>query len=289
MIRIEITDNLLEERIEEKKPGWLQRARQRASAASAAGEVGEGDGIWSEIKEVFILLQQFKCIYCESLMPKVESASAAMVGVDYDIEHYRPKNRVTGWPSRRDIKRRLRLQSYVGRVASGSQGGYPRLAFDPLNYVVSCKVCNSSYKADHFPIAGMPGDQNLSIADLNITERPLLLFPFGEFGDDPRSYFAFIGPLIHPQRGPGAAGILRAQLVIDFFELDTREGLLEGRCSILLLLWPQLENRSSPDPETRAQAEAFLAVIKEQRRFEHTACGRAFIELHERDHPLAAA
>lgn len=28
---------------------------------------------------MFILLQEFKCIYCESFMPKVESASAVMV------------------------------------------------------------------------------------------------------------------------------------------------------------------------------------------------------------------
>jgi hypothetical protein len=77
--------------------------------------------------------------------------------------------------------------------------------------------------------------------------------------------------------------------VIDFFELDTREGLLMERCWMLLILWTYLENRSSTHSGTKSEAEAFLAIFQDQHDQPHTACGRAFIELHERNHALAAA
>jgi hypothetical protein len=198
MIRIEAADSALMEAIEKKKKGWLETAKKKLKAARLAGKVGDKDGIWSEIKEVFILLQDFKCIYCESPMPKVESTSADKVAVVYDVEHYRPKNRVTPWPSADVIARRPAVQAYEASVASGAPAGYLRLAFDPLNYVVSCKVCNSSYKADRFPIhaGGKPNSRATKRAALDAAEKPLLLFPFGEDGDDPGEYIGFDGPTI---------------------------------------------------------------------------------------------
>jgi hypothetical protein len=80
---------------------------------------------------------------------------------------------------------------------------------------------------------------------------------------------------------------LRSQGVVDFFELDTREDLLEQRCMLIQLLWTQLECRVSGDPEEKSSAEAYLKVIEEEHRFPHTACGRAFIELHGRDRSRA--
>lgn len=286
MIRIEVPDSELVNAIEKKKTGWLKSAEQKLKKVRPVGKIGDRDGIWSEIKEVFILLQEFKCIYCEFPMPKVESTSADKVGVDYDVEHYRPKNRVTPWPTPDVIARRPAVQGYQSLVLSGAPAGYLRLAFDPFNYIVSCKVCNSSYKSDRFPIFGKPDSRARKRASLDSTEKPLLLFPFGENGDDPDEYLSFDGPTVVHRSGRGYED-LRSQVVVDFFELDTREDLLEGRCMLIQLLWAQLECRISGDPGEKSSAEAYLKVIEEGRRFPHTACGRAFIELHGRDRPRA--
>jgi hypothetical protein len=286
MIRIAVTSAELLAAIGSKSPRWMERAEEKKAAALAAGKVGEGDGIWSEIKEIFILRQEFKCIYCEHPLPKVDSTSAAKVAVDYDVEHYRPKNRVTSWPTREVLERRPSVEGYRASVASGDPDGYVRLAFDPFNYIASCKVCNTSYKADRFPIAGQPDSVSEERAILDSNERPLLLFPFGEDGDDPAEYLAFRGPTVRPLPVAGHER-LRGQAVIDFFELDTREGLLELRCWLIQLLWGQLEDRASPDARKKAKAEAFLETVEKTCRYPHTACGRAFIELYGNDRDMA--
>lgn len=288
MIRIEVSESALLKAIEAKKSGWLAAAKKKTKTALAAGKVGDKDGIWSDIKEVFILLQEFKCIYCEFPLPKVDATSADKVAVDHDVEHYRPKNRVTAWPTADVLARRPSVESYRAAVFPGAPAGYLRLAFDPLNYIVSCKVCNSSYKADRFPIAGKPDSRGKKRTFLDTREKPLLLFPFGEHGDDPNEYLVFEGPTIRPRPGSGHER-LRAQVVIDFFELDTREGLLEGRCWLIQLLWPQLEKLSSSDPQEKAQAESFLKTVEAEHRHLHTACGRAFIELYHRNRLRAKA
>ncbi len=288
MIRIEVSDQSLLTAIRKKKAGWLTTAKAKAAAALQAGKVDEGGGTWSEIKEVFILLQGFKCVYCEFPMPKVDSSSAEKVAVDYDVEHFRPKNRVTPWPSPKDLARRPGIRDYQQEVRSGSPAGYLRLAYDPFNYVVSCKVCNSSYKADRFPIAGKPQTRRKARKTLDPREKPLLLFPFGENADDPGQFLAFLGPTLQALPAAGYER-LRAQVVIDFFELDTREGLLEGRCWMIQCLWARLEERESSDLTKRARSEEFLLSVRNGHQQLHTACGRAFIELYDADRPSAQA
>ncbi len=282
MIRIAVANEDLLERIRATSPTWLKRAGVKQAKALEKGHVGEGDGIWSKIKEVFILLQEFKCIYCEFPLPKVDPASADKVAVDHDVEHFRPKNRVTPWPSKEALARRPAIEKYLSEVKAGSPEGYIRLAFDPFNYAVSCKVCNSSYKADHFPIAGHPDAGSTLRSDLDACERPLLLFPFGETTEDPADFLLFDGPLVRAKPALEPA-LLRARTLVDFFELDTRQGLLEGRCWMIQLLWPKLEARTSADEQERTRGEAFVAAVQQSHHLLHTACGRAFIELYEKD------
>jgi hypothetical protein len=199
MIRIAVTSAELLAAIGSKSPRWMERAEEKKAAALVAGKVGEGDGIWSEIKEIFILRQEFKCIYCE-------------------------------W--------------------------------------------------------GQPDSVSEERGILDSNEGPLLLFPFGEDGDDPAEYLAFRGPTVRPLPVAGHER-LRGQAVIDFFELDTREGLLELRCWLIQLLWGQLEDRASPDARKKAKAEAFLETVEKTCRYPHTACGRAFIELYGNDRDMA--
>jgi hypothetical protein len=288
MIRIDVSDAELLAAIEQTRAGWIADARRRTGAALRNGRIGEGEGSWSAIKEVYILRQEFKCIYCEFPLPKVDSSSADRVAVDYDVEHYRPKNRVTAWPTPEVLTRRPSVATYQPLIRTGSAAGYLRLAFDPFNYVVACKVCNSSYKADRFPIAGAPDGRSRKRASLDARERPLLLFPFGTQGDDPGRFLAFDGAVVRPRR-TGGPDHLRGRVVIDFFELDTREGLLELRCILIQLLWKQLRERDQGAAEMRAAAEAFLRTVMDGHRHPHTACGRAFIALYDRDQARARA
>ena len=74
------------------------------------------------------------------------------------------------------LDRRPWIGAYAAGIGMGNPAGYPRLALDPFNYVVSCKVCNSSHKADRFPIAGHPEPRATDRLALDAAERPLLLF-----------------------------------------------------------------------------------------------------------------
>jgi hypothetical protein len=284
MILVKVTSAGLLEAIRSRKKRWLATAKTKTAAAVAAGKVGERDGIWSQVKEIYILLQHFKCIYCESPMAKVEEASARGVAVEYDIEHFRPKNAVTPWPTPETLARRLGID-YADQLRSGVPQGYVRLAFDPLNYVVSCKTCNTFYKLDHFPIAGTADVSSTARAALDARELPLLLFPFGDDGDAPEAFFEFFGPLVHPRPAAGFDR-LRARVVIDFFELDTRAGLLEARSALIGLLWPQLEERADPSAPDRQTASDYIDALR-QDDFPHAACARAYVSLYESDRARA--
>lgn len=284
MIHIAISAQDLLDQIEVESPGWMADAVERTKQAKQTGKVAEGEGTWSKVKAVFIRLQAHKCAYCEKPMAKTTEGSAEKVGVDYDVEHYRPKNRVTAWPRQADLERRPSLAEYNASVRMGTPAGYVRFAFDPFNYVVSCKVCNSQYKADRFPIAGK-ASKLLNRAKLDAAEKPLLLFPLGENGDDPAEFLRFSGPQI--QVGADEpAGQLRANAVIDFFELDTREDLIEGRCYVLQALFPHLQARTASSILKRERARAYVDTVRES-RFPHAACARAYVELFDRDPALA--
>lgn len=279
MIKIPVSAAELRRRIETVKPGWLDDAREKTKDAKKAGHVSEGT--WSEIKEVFIALQCHKCAYCESPMAKTTEGSADKVAVDYDVEHFRPKNRVTAWPTPEIASRRPGLD-YAAEVRTGTADGYVRFAFDPTNYLVSCKVCNSSYKSDRFPIAGKAQKTLIDRTKLDQREMPLLLYPLGDQGDDPADHLSFSGPTIRVT-AIDAHARLRARTLIDFFELDTREDLLELRSLMILTLHPNLvERSSSPSASRRAKAAEFVATVQLV-RFPHAACARAFVALYDAD------
>jgi hypothetical protein len=267
------------DQIRRDHPNWLGRAEAKREAAVAAGKVGDGDGIWSDIKGLFIRAQHYKCGYCEEPMAEIAEGKTEGIGVDYDIEHFRPKNRVQDWPSKGVLAERPGID-YADRVAAGLAAGYVRLAFDPQNYLVSCKLCNSFYKGDRFPIAGRPESVAILRSELDAVELPLLFFPFGEDGDDPEELLTFEGAAIGPRPTLADHERLRARVVIDFFELDSRGGLLYGRSAVIKMLFPELERRGVPD------ADAFVEALQSA-RFPYAACARAFVQLYDED-PEAA-
>lgn len=60
MIRHDISRAELLDKIKALKSDWMERAAERRAAAIAAGHVGESDGIWSEIKSIYMELQGYK-------------------------------------------------------------------------------------------------------------------------------------------------------------------------------------------------------------------------------------
>lgn len=93
MIRYPISLADLEQRVDRQEPTWRARATQKIAHFRALGRYDSNDSsIWSEIKPVYRDIQHDKCGYCERSLP------ADTIGaVEQDVEHYRPKSRVTAW------------------------------------------------------------------------------------------------------------------------------------------------------------------------------------------------
>jgi hypothetical protein len=277
MIRYAITQKELEARISALDATWLTRARARTRRQRKAGRY-EGKGIWSEIKRVYMELQHYKCAYCERSLEMDWSAD-----VEHDVEHFRPKGAVTPWPDAAARKRRgLKLV-----VRTGSRRGYPLLAHSPLNYLVSCKVCNTAHKANHFPIAGTTSSMQEDVLALNARERPLLLFPLGDWGDEPEQVLTFEGCVPLPAKKSGH-GRRRAQVCIELFELDTRGTLLFDRALALDLLWFWLDKQRTGTKAEQVEASVMVEALTSERSSQ-AACARAFVQLYHRDLARARA
>jgi len=90
--------------------------------------------------------QQHKCCYCEHTISwKLES----------DVEHFRPKTRIQGVPQ---------------------HPGYWWLAYAWDNYFLACKICNTQYKGNQFPLAENGQRAQQPTEDLT-QEKALLLHP----------------------------------------------------------------------------------------------------------------
>lgn len=277
MIRISVAAQELARLIEEAAPGWLERAADRTRKTRNARRF-TGSGIWSEVKGVFMRLQCFKCAYCERPM-----AEGPYANIEYDVEHFRPKSRVMPWPDAKTAKE-LRIRY---KVRKGAPAGYPLLAHDPANFAVTCKVCNSPLKADHFPIEGKPSRAGNDVARLDAQEKPLLIFPLCPRGAAPEGLITFEGILPVPARRRGYAR-KRAQVTIDFFRLHLRTELRDGRAHLLVLLWDKLQLEKAGTPQERQDAREVLEAAR-QPFFPFSGCARAFLDLYVRDPGRAEA
>ncbi len=271
MIGIRITSEELLRLIEQEVPGWLERAARLTRRVRQRRRF-DGPGIWSEVKTVYMKLQHHKCAYCERYM-----AEGSHANIEYDVEHFRPKNRVTPWPDK-ETARDLRIRY---KVNAGATKGYPLLAHDPRNYAVTCKVCNTPLKADHFPIDGKPSDAGSDITKLDEEERPLLIFPMDTGSPSPEELISFEGIVPVPARR-GGYDRKRAQVTIDFFRLHRRPNLWAERAHLLVLLWGKLQDEKTGTLEQRRDAKEVLARAR-QADFPHAGCARAFLSLHARD------
>ncbi|HKP75364.1 MAG TPA: hypothetical protein VJT67_07450 [Longimicrobiaceae bacterium] len=271
-----MTDTGLRQLIDEAAPGWLGRARTRTDKFRRVGRYQEQSGIWSEVKPVYSKLQHNKCGYCERKLADPERGI-----IEHDLEHFRPKSDVKAWPAPA-AKAKFKLTFSTG---AAERRGYYLLPYHPWNYLVACKACNSALKSSAFPVAAVrntAAEDPWSMAE----EKPFLVYPLGELDSDPATILTFIGNLPVPVKRKGHAH-RRARVVIAFFELDTREDLLEERAKWIVALWIALRLRATGTPDDQAQAnEAILQYTSPYAP--HSRCITAFHELTQRD-PAAAA
>ena len=201
-------------RIRAHDPNWLAQA-----------ENGE-EPAWSRIKDVFVSIQHSKCGYCERPMPRPQRrAGADEPGQtwggrrEYDLEHFRPRRRVSRWPAA--------TSGLPDEFATGEdmEGGYPWLAHDCLNYLVSCKTCNQDNKKIYFPVSGPRGTDGDNVHQLNQSERPFLVNPVGTDDVRPEELVGFRSFVAVPCGTQGHER-RRGQVIITLFGLNLRDELI---------------------------------------------------------------
>jgi hypothetical protein len=221
MIRYWIEQVELDREIDAHATGWRAKAVKKTQTFRVAGKYNEQKGSWSSIKQVYIDLQQGKCAYCERKFGVDEKSR-----IEHDVEHFRPKSSVQSWPPSGW------KQKYNFETGSASTRGYYLLAYNTLNYMVSCKKCNSPFKADHFPIAAKKRQLGTDDFAKLALEKPYLIYPLSDIDEDPEDVITFEGFLPVPAATSGHRS-RRGRVTIDFFALDTREELLRERALLI--------------------------------------------------------
>lgn len=294
MISYRISEAELIRRVDAAKASWRARAGEATEACRVAGKYvvknaagRETEGLWSEIKEVFMKLQHDKCCYCERKL-----ASAKYGKIEHDIEHYRPKSRVKDWFTA-GVREDLADWPPELRQSGAEDRGYFLLSFDPRNYATSCKECNSALKSDYFPCARtliLDADSPAAAAG----EEPWLIFPIGDLDETAESLIQFEGILALPVH---AADIdtrrhWRARVTIRFFQLnmpvrpetgvtsgDGRENLYRERAAAISELADCLDALETTTSQTkRTQRERKIKRLVAAHSA-HSGCRRSFLKL----------
>jgi hypothetical protein len=266
----------IEAAIEATSPGWLDEATRRTDVLAALGEyveeyvdkAGKREDLapnWGLIKPVLMARQHNKCMYCETA---VEGGDRAHVA--WDIEHFRPKDRVRAWKA---VKAGAGCEFETG---GASEAGYFLLAYHFRNYGAACKICNTTCKGRYFPIAGERLTNRRDPGDCKL-EEPFLVYPLGGLDDDdPEDLITFAGLKAVPNHASDEdrRKWLRAVVIIKLLDLN-RDGLLNDRARWLrATVWPAFRSARAGDEK----ATRLLAWIRsEQSPF--TSCSRCFLAL----------
>ena len=260
----------------EVTPKWLAEAKRRTAKFRKDKRYSQPPSPnWSDVKTVFIRLQNAKCAYCEK---KLESGTKGKI--EWDVEHYRPKAEIKPWPP----ASRGRQLAYPFSLGPASNVGYYLLPYDLLNYLAACKTCNTPYKSSYFPI----GAKKRLVSSTNMAnlrkEKPFLPYPIGNIDDDPEEILTFQSYVCVPSSNRGHKRN-RALVTIDFFELNGRDTLLEERAELILALSTMLQRL-----EGNKNDEEAALILKRVRSgiSKHANCGRSFLRAYKANRPLAA-
>lgn len=270
----EITQAYLESLIENHRPGWLQRAKERTDNYRVAGKVTDTSHIWSEVKVVFMRFQGNKCAFCER-----EHEGETFGKGSLDIEHFRPKNNVRTW------KRSMEFRD-LGipiTISNENTGGYYLLAYNPMNYTIACGPCNQAIKSDIFPILGNYNTKMEDPVSESLTEEPLLIYPIGTIDQDCEELIEFEGAIPKTKHNQGKE-FQRAITTIEFFSLsdaNTRGILFRERCDLILVLGIVLFFNPIGEESTKSINNSINDKSK------HANCARSFVRLFNAD-PIRA-
>ncbi len=272
MIRYGVTAAEIEAAVDAIDARWRANASTRAERIRRAGSYDEPSSTWSAVKPVFIDIQRNKCAFCERQLESVEYGR-----IEYDLEHFRPKSAVFVWP---DPKRHPELAYAFPTGAAGS--GYHWLAYELSNYAAACKICNSIFKHDFFPVEGDRARAHQTAAEL-APELALLCHPIGDADDDPEDLLSFVATTARPRSTEGRRG-RRGRVIIDLFGLNVREDLHRERARMIALIGPALLNVANGTGDATDEAVLKLA---ENARVPHANCVRSFCRLWDEDRPTA--
>lgn len=277
MIRYDISQEDLHAAIEQMSPRWLEQAAERTAAYDDAKRyVKPPSDIWTEVKRVYMGLQRHKCGYCERRLEHSEVGNS-----EFDVEHFRPKSMVTSWPPASRTDRGADFDFPLGTTSK--EVGYYLLPHNPDNYLVSCKTCNSSFKGTAFPVAG---DRQIDLPHPRTpVEQAYLCYPLGSFDADPEELITFHGYVPVPTASEPHAR-RRGQVIIRFFDLDVREGLIYERSLVITGLFLALSVPQTATPMERLVADSVIAAATSTQA-PHTNCARSFVRSWEQSVALA--
>jgi hypothetical protein len=276
VIRHDATLDSLDSEIRAMSPTWFDRARAILVGLPASPRSSDFPGLWSEIKDVYIKLQNSKCAFCEKPLEG---------RIEQDVEHFRPKVRVEHWTVPADLVPDF-AEAGVSIVQPGDgspESGYRFLAYHPLNYAIACKPCNSVLKKNYFPVA-KPRKTGARKPPSHAAERPLLIYPIGGIDVDPEALITFVeGVVPQPARKSGL-GRLRALVTISIFRLGDpveRKVFFQSRARAICDLYMNLQFiRENRDPEVMEAAKSNVArMLSPEGPFAN--CLRCFHRLFE--------
>jgi hypothetical protein len=277
MIKIETDLEMLKAQVDTLVPNWRSRAARRTAKFIQQNGYEEKTSIWSEIKPIFMYLQNNRCAYCDRHIAEGDYSSG-----EFDLEHFRPKGRIEPYPTPDDGI------TYSFPTGNSQATGYYWLAYNLENYAVACITCNRALKADRFPIAGTRGTEASNVTELNQIELPLLLFPLR---DDPEEYITFLGVAPQTVFNQGFQ-YQRAKVTIELFRLadaDGRKDLHHGRSVVIGIMWAQskISQISSEEDEKKIAIQIIEDLCDSKSRLGHSACAKAYRRLLHDDPILA--
>lgn len=228
---------------EPQTPAWQQWRQEVAAELAALQAQGPPytikRSLYTSQREQIFTCYANKCAYCECFY-KISNNEG-------DVEHFRPKGRV------RDLDRQI-VKIVVGGKKQ-NHPGYWWLAYEPINLLPSCALCNRSGKGDYFPLepggvyALNPGDE--------ASEHPLLIHPGLENPDDHLRFDPQLGVLI-----PLTA---RGEQTIATFLLN-RDHLLQARLQTYRHVAMSIHQACKLTPDFGVDTAATLMELNQHKR-----------------------
>ena len=219
--------------------------------------INSKSNVWSEAGKILRQELTGKCWYCET--DEVRS--------DMPVDHFRPKNRVD--------------------EADESHPGYWWLAFDWMNYRVSCTFCNSRRvfddteggKHDHFPL--MNEADRAFKAGMEINERPMLLDPC-DIEDVDCLTFIKTGQTWESNRDENSDDFKRANKSIELYHLNEKKTVRERKLIAIqirdrvqrasdILDVERHDRTSDQATELKKLAGEILGLVRSEKRFSTAA------------------